>query len=235
MFNQIPPVTKNILLINVIVFLACMAIPALEPVLSGFYFESNQFRPWQVITHMFMHGGIAHIFFNMYALYIFGQSLEHYWGPRRFLTYYMVCGVGAFFLHEFVNYMEVRSLMAAAPAEGVRDVFENGFDALLSQRNYVDQVLARLNLAINTPMVGASGAVFGVLLAFGMMFPNTRLMLLFPPVELRAKWFVVIYGLIELFLAVRNAPGDMIAHYAHIGGMLFGFLLLKYWRIVDRR
>jgi len=235
MFNQITPVVKNLLLINVMVFLACQAMPALEPILSGFYYQSVNFRPWQIVTHMFMHGGFTHIFFNMYALFLFGSLLERHWGSKRFLTYYLLCGFGAFFLHEFVNHLEIRSLMSALENSQIQEVIENGYELLLSGKNYSDNALGSLNLAINIPVVGASGAVFGLLLAFGMLFPDTRLMLLFPPIPIKAKWFVMVYGAIELMLALRGFEGDQIAHYAHLGGMLFGYLILKFWQLKDRK
>jgi membrane associated rhomboid family serine protease len=233
MFNQLTPVVKNLLIINVLVFLASEAMPMLQPVLSGFYFESNQFRPWQLVTHMFMHGGFTHIFFNMYALFLFGSILERQWGARRFLIYYLVCGLGAFGLHEFVNFLEIRELMKVLSNEQLQLVIEEGYEVLISGKNYSDGAMGSLNLAINIPVVGASGAVFGLLLAFGMLFPDIRLQLLFPPVALKAKWFVLIYGAIELLLAIGNMPGDSIAHYAHLGGMLFGYLMLKFWNVSE--
>jgi len=235
MFNQITPVVKNLIILNVLFFLATMAMPELQIVLSGFYYQSVNFRPWQIVTHMFMHGSLMHIFFNMYALFLFGSILERTWGARRFIIYYLLCGLGAFFLHEFVNHLEIQSLMASLEAEQLRIVVEEGYSVLLSGKNYTDAEMHSLNLAINIPVVGASGAVFGLLLGFGMLYPDTRLMLLFPPVALKAKWFVIIYGALELFLALGNRPGDMIAHYAHIGGMLFGYLILKYWKFTDAR
>ncbi len=210
-------------------------MPALEPILSGFYYQSVNFRPWQIVTHMFMHGGFTHIFFNMYALFLFGSILERHWGAKRFLTYYLLCGFGAFFLHELVNHLEIRSLMAALGNTEIQEVIENGYELLLSGKNYSDSTLGSLNLAINIPVVGASGAVFGLLLAFGMLFPDTRLMLLFPPIPIKAKWFVIVYGAIELILALRGFEGDQIAHYAHLGGMLFGYLILKYWQLKDQK
>ncbi|MFN8776218.1 MAG: rhomboid family intramembrane serine protease [Flavobacteriales bacterium] len=234
MFNQLTPVVKNLLIINVLVFLASEAMPELKLYLSGFYFESNLFRPWQLVTHMFMHGGFTHIFFNMYALFLFGSILESQWGGRRFLTYYILCGLGAFGLHEFVNFLEIRQLMTQLDNGELQMVVEEGYGILLEGKNFSNQTMASLNLAINIPVVGASGAVFGLLLAFGMLFPDVRLQLLFPPVALKAKWFVLIYGAIELMLAIGNMPGDSIAHYAHLGGMLFGYLILKFWSYRER-
>lgn len=234
MFNQLTPVVKNLLIINVLVFLASEAMPELKLYLSGFYFESNLFRPWQLVTHMFMHGGFTHIFFNMYALFLFGSILERQFGARRFLIYYFVCGLGAFGLHEFVNFLEIRELMKLISNENLQIVMEKGHEYFFSGNYNPSTPEGALIMAINIPVVGASGAVFGLLLAFGMLFPDVRLQLLFPPVALKAKWFVLIYGAIELMLAIGNMPGDSIAHYAHLGGMLFGYLILKFWSYRER-
>jgi membrane associated rhomboid family serine protease len=153
---------------------------------------------------MFMHADLMHIFFNMYALWLFGSMIERVWGGKKFLFYYLVTGIGAACLHIFVEYLNLRVL----------DV--NTYSKVISQIYY-------------TPMLGASGAVFGVLLAFGMMFPNTVLELIFPPIRLKAIWFVIIYGVLELFFIVTQT-GTGVAHFAHLGGMLFGFILIKYWR-----
>lgn len=232
---NLPPAVQNIIIINVIVFLACMVMPSIEPVLTGYYFESANFRPWQIVTHLFMHGGVAHIFFNMYALFLFGPSLEYRWGTKRFLVYYFVSGIGAFFLHFGINYYEVHQLMAQMSEPNVAEVVINGTANLNQGLQYANHQMAQLNDMMNAGVVGASGAVFGVLLAFGMLFPNLELMLLFPPVALRAKYMVMIYGGLEVFLAIQNSASDNVAHFAHIGGMLFGFLLLKYWQSIDRR
>ncbi len=235
---QITPVVKNIIIINVLVYLACAVIPGLQEQVTGYYFTSENFRPWQILTHMFAHaplrsGNFAHIFFNMYALYIFGSRLELQWGAKRFLTYYLICGVGAFFLHEFINFMEISKITKSLTSEELRLVYEQGSDAIREGKNFVDTRLADLNIALNVGVVGASGCVFGILLAFGMLYPNTELMLLFPPIPLKAKWFVMIYGALELYLALGNRPNDNVAHFAHIGGMIFGYLLLKYWQKKD--
>jgi membrane associated rhomboid family serine protease len=227
---HLPNAVKNIIIINVLLFLASQVMPQLDYALAGFYYQSPHFRPWQIVTHMFMHGGFAHIFFNMYALFIFGSELERRWGSRRFLIYYMVCGLGAFFLHELVNYYEIHQLMHQLGNDEIRLVYEQGSSVLLEGKNYSDPAMGALNSAINTPVVGASGAVFGLLLAFGMLFPNVELMLLFPPIPIKAKWFVLIYGAIEFVLAMRHSANDNVAHYAHLGGMIFGYLLLKFWQ-----
>jgi membrane associated rhomboid family serine protease len=225
---NLTPAVKNIIIINVLIYLACFVVPGLNDALTGYYFASLNFRPWQIVTHMFMHSqyDFTHIFFNMYALYLFGTALENYWGTKRFVIYYMSCGVGAFFLHMGVSYFEIQKMMSVLSD---REIYQVMITGLEEGKAYKVQMV-ELYSAINTGVVGASGAVFGVLLGFGMLFPNTELMLLFPPIPLKAKYFVMIYGAIEFFLAMRQTTGDNVAHYAHLGGMLFGYLLLKYWQ-----
>lgn len=225
---NLTPAVKNIIIINVLIYLACFVVPGLNDALTGYYFASPNFRPWQIVTHMFMHSmsDPTHIFFNMYALYLFGTALENYWGTKRFVIYYMVCGLGAFFLHMGVSYFEIQKIMQSLSDKEIYQVMITG----LEEGKRYNAQMVELYSAINTGVVGASGAVFGVLLGFGMLFPNTELMLLFPPIPLKAKYFVMIYGAIEFFLAMRQTTGDNVAHYAHLGGMLFGYLLLKYWQ-----
>ncbi len=238
MFNQLTPVVKNLIIINVLMYLACAVIPGLHEMAAGYYYQSPLFRPWQILTHMFTHaslrsGNIMHIFFNMYALFLFGSAIERVWGAKRFLIYYLLTGLGAFFLHELINHIEIQRLIASLDPEAVRYVFENGVEVLQTNKQFRLDEMNQLNYALNIGVVGASGCVFGVLLAFGMLFPNTELMLLFPPIPLKAKWLVIIYGALELFLALQNNPGDNVAHYAHIGGMLFGYVILKFWQKRD--
>ncbi len=228
MGTNLTPAVKNIIIINVRFFIACFFVPGLADNLTGYYFASPNFRPWQIVTHMFMHSmsDFTHIFFNMYALYLFGTALENYWGTKKFIFYYMTCGIGAFFLHMGVSYFEIQKMMQTLSDKEIYQVMITGLE---EGRSYKVQMV-ELYSAINTGVVGASGAVFGVLLGFGMLFPNTELMLLFPPIPLKAKYFVMIYGAIEFYLAMRQTAGDNVAHYAHLGGMIFGYLLLKYWQ-----
>jgi membrane associated rhomboid family serine protease len=230
MLNQLPVVTKNILIINILLYLGCEAIPVLKEPLTGYYFESESFRFWQIITHMFMHGGITHLFMNMFGVYMFGALLESYWGAKKFLNYYLICGLGAFALHQFISYIEIHRLISQMPSELVTEVLANGRQALMESKNFVDHNAAQLNLAMNVGLVGASGCLFGLLIAYGMLFPNSELMLLFLPFPVKARYFVIGYGAIELLLALANRQGDNVAHYAHIGGMLIGFVILKYWQ-----
>jgi membrane associated rhomboid family serine protease len=196
----------------------------------GLYFpKSDQFMPLQIITHMFMHANFMHLFFNMFALYMFGGILENVWGPKRFLIYYMVCGLGAAFVHETVILFQYNKLINAISPDNLKLVIDNGTAVLNEGKQYADVTMRELQMLLNIPTVGASGAIFGVLLAFGVLFPNTQLMLLFPPIPIKAKYFVIGYGAIELYLALTQ-PGSNIAHAAHLGGMLFGYILIRYWR-----
>ncbi|MBT6163463.1 rhomboid family intramembrane serine protease [Flavobacteriales bacterium] len=222
MLQNAPQVVKNLIIINVLFFVASMLMGQDQAVtwLAGTYPGSPFFQPWQIITHMFMHGGLGHLFFNMFALYMFGSQLERLWGPKRFLNYYIISGLGGFFLHEFFIGLD----------------FYQTYGTFFPSRSQLvpsgmsDMQAVYILEATFGRVVGASGAVFGILLAFGLLFPNTRLMLLFPPIPIKAKYFVMGYGLIELGLALDNGSGDNVAHFAHLGGMLFGYILLKRWQ-----
>jgi membrane associated rhomboid family serine protease len=234
----LPPVVKNIIFINIIMFIADLVVRSVYGIeLSsylGLYFpKSELFQPIQVITHMFMHGGIWHIFANMFALYMFGGILESVWGPKRFFIYYMVCGLGAALIHESVIAIQYNKLISAISPEQLQMILDNGRNYFTQGQVFTDDNMKALQILLNVPTVGASGAIFGVLLAFGVLFPNTQLMLLFPPIPIKAKYFVVGYGLIELYLAITQ-PGSNIAHAAHLGGMLFGYILIRIWRKTTR-
>ena len=179
-----------------------------------FYFKSPFFKPYQLVTHMFMHGGFTHILFNMYTLYIFGCVLERVWGSQKFLFYYFVTGIGAALLHMGVMYLQLRGYIADFNAG---DMFA---------QSSIQSILV-------TPTVGASGAIYGLLLAYGMLFPDNIMQLIFPPVALKAKWFVIIFGALELLLGLSGRGGD-VAHFAHLGGMIFGFFLILYWKKNNR-
>ncbi|TDO05092.1 rhomboid family intramembrane serine protease [Sunxiuqinia elliptica] len=231
-FGSIPPVVKNLIIINVLMLLATYIMSMrgveLSRILGLHFFASPQFEPYQVVTHMFMHGGFTHLLFNMFALWMFGRILESVWGPKRFFIYYFVTGLGAAALHTFVNFIEYQSVVSKMTPEQIDLVVQNGTSIWMQGKNYTDPLMGKLNVLLNVPTVGASGAVFGVLLGFGMLFPNTQLMLLFPPIPIKAKYFVIGYGLIELYLGLAR-PGSNVAHFAHLGGMLFGYLLIRYW------
>lgn len=212
---NMPPVVKNLIMANVIVYIITMISGNfMYEHFSLFYFKSPFFKPFQLVTHMFMHGGFAHILFNMYALFIFGSVLERVWGSQKFLFYYFVTGIGAALIHLGVMALQLRGYEAAF----------NAGDMLA--RTGIQDILL-------TPTVGASGAIYGLLLAYGMLFPNNIMQLIFPPVALKAKWFVLIYGAIELLLGLSGRGGD-IAHFAHLGGMIFGYFLILYWKKNNR-
>ena len=228
--SSTPPVTKNLIIINVVMLLLAMLFQRmfnvnLNGVLGMFYFQSPLFKPWQIVTHMFMHGGLGHIFFNMYALWIFGKTLESVWGSKRFLIYYLATGLGAAFFHQLVNYIQFAPDIAALKgAYSVDRINTTLLNEILQPGNRFYQIGRELM----RPTVGASGAVYGVLLAFGMLFPNTPLYIMFIPIPIKAKWLVIGFGALELFLGITNSGGN-IAHFAHLGGMIFGFFLIRYW------
>lgn len=232
-YSLLPPVVKNLMIINGLFFLGTIAFQRygidLTELLGLFVPQSEHFRPHQLVSYIFMHGNFEHIFFNMFALWMFGNSLENYWGGKRFLIYYMATGLGAGLIHLGVLEAELFSILPQISADALAMVKQEGLSVLYNGQNYSDPVLSQLNAILNVPTVGASGAVFGLLLAFGMMFPNAQIYIyfLFP---IRAKYFVIIYGLFELFSGISNRPGDNVAHFAHLGGMLIGFILLKYWQ-----
>jgi membrane associated rhomboid family serine protease len=227
-----PPVVKNLLIINVLMYLATIAIKQafnfdLNDTLGLYFVGSPWFSPYELISHMFMHGSLGHIFFNMFALWMFGKVLEQVWGSKRFFIYYMITGLGAAFLHSMVLYLQLHPLMEyARETYGIVKFTPEVVDQLYNMSDIQAKTLA---VGLITPTIGASGAVFGLLLAFGMLFPNTQLMLLFPPIPIRAKYFVIGYGLIELYLGIMQ-PGSNVAHFAHLGGMLFGFVMIKLWK-----
>jgi len=221
-FQILPLVIKNLLIINGLVFLAQMTFQHsfdIDGLFALHDVRSVYFRPHQLITHLFMHGGVDHLLVNMFALWMFGSTLENYWGPKRFLIFYMACGLGAAALHLGVLYFE----NSAAFAE-------------LQNYSPHDQEILRYlpNWPVNQATVGASGAIFGCLAAFGYLFPNSLIYLyfLFP---IKAKWFVLAYGAVELVSAVRNSAGDNVAHWAHLGGAIVGIALVYIWNKTNRR
>ncbi len=246
-FALFPPVVKNLLIANVLFFIATLVIQNtyrydLTNLLGLHYFMSADFKPYQIITYMFMHGGFLHIFFNMFALWMFGNMLENYWGSKRFLLFYLICGIGAAFTQEITQYIyfhgieNALSIYDASPNLNdfsmLADKYFTGFrypqPASTSEAVMILQKLYQLKMDMSVT-IGASGAIFGVLLAFGMLFPNTLLYVYFA-IPIKAKYFVIIYGLIELYSAISANPSDNIAHFAHLGGMVFGFFLILYWK-----
>lgn len=260
-----PPVVKNLLIINALFYVASIALKAglnieIMDYLGLHLPMAEKFGAHQLITYMFLHAypDPSHIFFNMFALFMFGRMLETVWGPKRFLLYYMVTGVGAGIIHLIVQYFEVQPVLEAitfymnnASPENLQAFLSQwykvpspGFGSFVDQYNALLYTNPDMAIALSKEFVynyraeylnayvtvGASGAVFGILLAFGMLFPNTVLFLMFPPIPIKAKYFVIIYGVLELFMGVSNFSGDNVAHFAHLGGMLFGFVLIKYWQ-----
>lgn len=227
-FQLLPLVVKNLLIINALVFLAQYVFKQSSTFSMENYFALHDvhsvfFKPHQLISYMFLHGGFDHILFNMFALWMFGSTLENYWGPKRFLIFYLLCGIGAGLLHLGVLYFENEALIKNTYAQ-------------IASLSEADQ-LARLKYMygrINTPTLGASGSVFGCLAAFGYLFPNSLIYLYFF-IPIKAKWFVILYGAMELFLGIQNSAGDNVAHWAHLGGALIGFLLVLYWNKTKRR
>ncbi len=227
-FANLTPVVKNLLIINLLFFAAYLLIDHGSPIgpvtklFGAHYFASPDFKPWQFITYMFMHGGWEHILFNMFALFSFGPILEYAIGPKRFLNLYFICGIGAGVLQMAVQAIEVHHLIGAYTiADPTLD--QSYIDAAGSQASYLWGIY-------NAPLVGASGAIFGLLVAFGMLYPDLELMILFVPVPVKAKYIIPIYIVIEIFLGFRQFAGDNVAHFAHLGGALFGFFLIKFWR-----
>ena len=213
-FGSIPPAIKNIIIINVLVMvMITLKENWMITNFALFYPSSPFFKPWQIVTHMFMPGGFWHIFFNMYTLFIFGTVLERIWGTKKFLIFYFVTGIGAALLHTGVQFIEAQVYISQI-AEGSQ------------------QAAAAYQALKYTPTVGASGAIYGVLMGYAMLFPDSVLTLIFPPVSLKAKWFVIIFAVIELLTGISSirSVGGGIAHFAHLGGMLFGWLLILYWK-----
>lgn len=203
--SQIPTVTKNLVAINILMFIATLINDNFMVAnFAMFYPASPFFKPWQILTHMFMHGGFWHIFFNMYSLLMFGSILERSLGPKKFLIFYFVTGLGAVALHTGVEWMQARVFIANGAAQAYQQL-------------------------LVTPTLGASGAIYGVLIGFAMLYPQARLTLIFPPIPMKAKWLVIIFAAIELFSGI-NGIQDGVAHFAHLGGMLFGWLLIRWWR-----
>ena len=236
-FQILPPVVKNLLIINVLLWLATLVLKGspfnidLTHSLGLHHWESELFKPWQIVTYMFMHdtNGFAHILFNMFAVWMFGTHLENRWGSKKFLNYYLLTGFGAAFLHYLIVHFQILNLEAIMNPEAINRVKSEGHLLIQEGLNWNNN-LGKLNGFYNGPVVGASGSLFGILLAFGVLFPNTLLYLYFA-IPIKAKYFVIGYGLLELFSGLSNNPNDNVAHFAHLGGMLFGLLIFAYWKL----
>jgi membrane associated rhomboid family serine protease len=252
--SSIPPVVKNLIAINLILWLASIVAPGflsrfgvtgdLNDILGMHYWQSSKFNIIQLVSYMFMHGGLTHILFNMFALYMFGGVLENYWGPKRFLIYYLITGIGAGIVQQLfwtIDFNHIVSVLNESISSNSGSVLLNNQDVLDKLSKYfgfenisrisAPEIIELKKAFLNMPVtVGASGAVFGLLLAFGWLFPEQRLFVFPIPVPIKARIFVLIYGVIELSLGVAQFSGDSIAHFAHLGGMLFGIILILYWK-----
>ncbi|MFI5155406.1 MAG: rhomboid family intramembrane serine protease [Chitinophagales bacterium] len=224
-FEAIPPVIKNLLIANVLAFIAQKTFGestsfSIDNMFALHAVQSVYFKPHQLVTYLFLHGGFTHIFFNMFALWMFGSTLENYWGSKRFLIFYMACGIGAGIFHLIVLWREMAPVMEAIQQYPP-----------LEQ----EQFLTSPGSPINGATMGASGAVFGCLAAFGYLFPNTPMIILPIPIPIKAKWLVLLYAGMELYLGIQNSAGDNVAHWAHLGGAVVGILMVMYWKKHDRR
>lgn len=234
-------VVKQLLIINIILFGATYFVPVLTEYFALFYFENPLFRFWQILTHMFMHGSVLHIFFNMFALYSFGSTIEHFWGGKKFLFFYISCGLGAAVLHTAVNYYQVNTAVDILVSNGFtensifevlnsgRGVYNTNWTQLLSQSQ-----LEGLLSSYNVYAVGASGAIYGLLVAFAVMFPNAELALMFIPIPIKAKFFVPAILLYDLYSGFNGGAifgtSTGVAHFAHLGGALMGFIMVLIWK-----
>ena len=273
-FGFLPPVVKNLLIINVLFFLATEVLRPtmnidLTDILGLHYFAAQKFEPYQFITYMFMHGGFSHILFNMFALWMFGTVLEQVWGPKKFLLYYVITGIGAALVHYLVFYFEITPVLnsidgflanpdlatlqqfatnhkfnlsrSSDELEQAFNAFQLNYRTLQQDPNSMQAMQESVNFValyrehfLNLPVVvGASGAIYGLLLAFGMLFPNSLIYVYFF-IPMKAKWFVIIFGAIELFSGFWYQDSN-VAHFAHLGGMIFGFFLIMYWKKKENR
>ena len=236
MMNNMTDTVKQLLILNILFFIGAQFVPQATDLLALHYFESDKFKLWQPISHMFMHGGLMHIFFNMFALVSFGSALEHFWGPKKFLFFYFTCGLGAALIHSGINYYYFHDGLNTLVLNGFKETevlnlinegkFMTSWQAVLAPDTFENMIGAL------TPTVGASGAIYGLLVAFAFMFPNAELALLFIPVPIKAKYFVPGIVLLDLFSGVTGYSifGGGIAHFAHVGGALFGFIMMWYWK-----
>ena len=237
--NQITPVVKQLIVVNVILFVGSFLVPALKDYLPLYYFENPSFEFWQPITHMFMHGGLSHILFNMFALYSFGSVLEQIWGGKKFILFYILCGLGAAILHTAVNFWQINDVISTLNLNGftsssVYELLSKGMIDTRWQQFITSEGIQQLGSSYLSVALGASGAIYGLLVAFAFMFPNAGLSLLFIPVPVKAKYFVPGILVLDLVLGFKGGAifggGTGIAHFAHIGGAIVGFILMWMWK-----
>ena len=233
--GRISETIKALIIVNVIFFIGSSFLGDVAYKLFAlFYFENPNFKYWQPLTHMFMHGGLMHILFNMYALWAFGSPLEKIWGRKKFLFFYFSAGFGAALIHTLVNYYQVQEGMTALLNIGMN---QTEIMNMLTTGQYNSGILESVSVesieslysSFNTPAVGASGAIYGVLVAFGLMYPNAELMMIFLPIPIKAKYFIPLIIVGDLFFGITGAATG-VAHFAHIGGALFGFIMAYYWK-----
>lgn len=236
-FNNDVPVVKNIIVINVLFWLASLKFPFLDNYLGMHYWASSEFNIFQLVSYLFMHADFNHLFFNMFAVFMFGVVIERVWGSKRFLLYYLVTGIGAAIVQQIVWAIEYQSLISALMSGNVEQLIgqENTLRRFFSYHSI--ELLSALDMnqmgnkiANSLVTIGASGAVFGILLAFGWLFPEAKLMMIFIPIPIKARIFVALYAIAELFLGVAKLSNDNVAHFAHLGGMIFGAILILYWK-----
>jgi len=240
-FN-LPEVTKNLVIINVLVFIGTYVAESqgtdISQLLAMHYPGSSNFRPWQLLSHMFMHGGLMHLAFNMFALWMFGARIEQSIGAKRFLQLYFFSAIGAFFIHFGIMYIESQYILSQSEPGTLQQILTEGKALIMKNRTYSNENLAKLNKIYNgSSIVGASGAISGVLAAFAMFWPNTELYLMFIPVPIKAKNMLIGTAIISLILGFVDLIPFLsnIAHHAHLGGILFGFLIIKYWNKTNRK
>ena len=229
---------KVLLIINVIFFVGTLTVGEYTyKLFSLWFFQNDNFGVWQIVTHMFMHGSFMHILFNMYALWAFGSPIEQMLGQKKFLFFYFSCGIGAAIIHSLVNYYHVQSgynalIEAGMSPGGIQQLLTTGQYSTAILDSVSRDTLESLYISFNTPAVGASGAIYGILVAFGMLFPNVALFLIFVPVPIKAKVFIPVLIAIDLFSGITGYSlfGGGIAHFAHVGGALFGFIMMWYWK-----
>ncbi len=226
-FSAMPQVTKHLIIINVVIWLTANLSPSLRATFETYgalyFFTSDKFNPAQLLTYMFLQFDFMHLFFNMFALFMFGMTLERVLGSGRFLFYYVACGLGAALIQEGVYAIMVSNYASELSPEMVEAAGRGMYSPVVPQS-------FKLCALINTPVIGASGAVYGILLAFAVIFPNLPLYIMFIPVPVKAKWVVAGYAVIELVEAMANSAGDNVAHVAHLGGMLVGLVMILYWK-----
>ena len=257
MMGRLTPTVKNLLLINVILYFlpSILGLSGINRIMGLYYWDSPYFYPFQFFTYMFSHGGLGHIFFNMLGLFFLGPLLEQFWGGKRFLTFYLATGIGAGFIYLMINFFQLNPIKTAAEDYALNpnpddfytliakydkydfdysnQVYEAYYDNPTNsslERQTIEIAESFYNRNLGIPMVGASGAIYGILMAFGLLFPNTELMLLFPPIPIKAKYLVLILGGMAIFSGFRDSAGDNTAHFAHLGGMIVSYILIKFWQ-----